>query len=193
MSADTLPVTFDIVHATRYAYTEPVSVSHHVARLSPRALTHQVRLQHALDVDPGPAVLSSHSDYFGNHTTFFAMQGAHRGLTVTARSRVHVAPRSAPAPSHTPPWEDARTPCAGADIPASHGLPCGTLDQLSGGEADGWGETRAEPTAITPCLRCSVVIRVLRPLRELRRTPSRTISARSLESVSSSQPAQAAP
>jgi transglutaminase-like putative cysteine protease len=82
-------------------------VSHHVARLSPRALTHQACLQHALDVDPGPAVLSSHTDYFGNDTTFFAMQGAHRGLTVTARSRVHVTPRSAPASSDTPPWDRA--------------------------------------------------------------------------------------
>ena len=107
VSADELPVTFDIVHATRYAYTESVSVSHHVARLSPRALTHQACLDHELDVDPEPAVLSTHTDYFGNDTTFFAMQRAHRGLTVTARSRVQVAPRSAPAPADTPPWESA--------------------------------------------------------------------------------------
>ncbi len=107
MSADAVPVTYDIVHATRYAYTESVSVSHHVARLSPRTLTHQTCLHHALDVDPGPAVLSTHIDYFGNDTTFFAMQGTHRGLVVTARSRVQVAPRSAPAPSDTPPWESA--------------------------------------------------------------------------------------
>ena len=30
------PVTYDVVHATRYAYTESVSVSHHLARLTPR-------------------------------------------------------------------------------------------------------------------------------------------------------------
>ena len=107
MSADALPVTFDIVHASRYAYTESVSVSHHVARLSPRTLAHQECLTHVLDVEPGPAVSSTHTDYFGNDTTFFAMQGAHRGLTVTTRSRVQVAPRSAPAPSDTPPWESA--------------------------------------------------------------------------------------
>jgi len=107
VSADALPVTFDIVHASRYAYTESVSVSHHVARLSPRTLAHQECLTHVLDVEPGPAVSSTHTDYFGNDTTFFAMQGAHRGLTVTTRSRVQVAPRSAPAPSDTPPWESA--------------------------------------------------------------------------------------
>ena len=115
VSADELPVTFDIVHATRYAYTESVSVSHHVARLSPRALPHQACLDHELDVDPAPAVLSTHTDYFGNDTTFFAMQRAHRGLTVTARSRVRVAPRSAPAPADTPPWETCgRSICAAA-------------------------------------------------------------------------------
>src|SRR5262245_31581212 len=107
VSADSLPVTYDVVHATRYAYTESVSVSPHVARLSPRPLNHQVCVDHALEVDPVPAVQSSHSDYFGNATTFFAMQGAHRGLAVTARSRVRVLPRTAPAVTDTPPWEAA--------------------------------------------------------------------------------------
>ena len=112
MSADISPVTYDVVHATRYAYTESVSVSHHAARLSPRPLNHQVCLDHALEVDPAPAVRSSHTDYFGNATTFFAMQGAHRGLTVTARSRVRVSPRTAPVVSDTPPWEAAVDPAA---------------------------------------------------------------------------------
>lgn len=107
MSADVLPVTYDVVHATRYAYTESVSVSHHIARLSPRALNHQASLQHTLEIDPAPAVQSTHTDYFGNDATFFAMQGAHRGLTVTARTRVRVAPRTSPAPADTRAWESA--------------------------------------------------------------------------------------
>jgi transglutaminase-like putative cysteine protease len=98
-------VTYEVVHATRYSYTESVSVSHHVARLSPRVLEHQSRLTHSLDVDPAPAVLSTHTDYFGNDTSFFAMQGAHRGLTITARSRVRVAPKRLPQAASTPPWE----------------------------------------------------------------------------------------
>jgi transglutaminase-like putative cysteine protease len=107
VSADLRPVTYEVVHATRYAYTESVSVSHHVARLSPRPFAYQACLRHGLNVEPGPAVLSTHTDYFGNDATFFAMQGAHRGLTVTARSRVRVEPRSAPRPADTPPWESA--------------------------------------------------------------------------------------
>ncbi len=107
MSADDSSVTYDVVHVTRYSYTESVSVSHHLARLSPRALPHQARLQGTLDVEPAAAVLSTHADYFGNETTFFAMQGAHRRLTITSRCRVRVKPRVPPEVSATPPWEQA--------------------------------------------------------------------------------------
>jgi transglutaminase-like putative cysteine protease len=107
VSADARPVTYDVVHATRYSYTESVSVSHHLARLSPRTLRHQDRIDHALDVQPRAAVLATHVDYFGNDATFFAMQGAHRGLTVTARSRVRVSARVTPDPATTPAWEEA--------------------------------------------------------------------------------------
>ena len=107
MSADVSSVTYDVVHVTRYSYTESVSVSHHLARLSPRTLAHQARLEYSLDVEPAAAVSSTHSDYFGNEATFFAMQGAHRGLTVTSRSRVRVMPRVPPDASATPPWEHA--------------------------------------------------------------------------------------
>ena len=107
MSADVSSVTYDVVHVTRYSYTESVSVSHHLARLSPRTLAHQARLHYSLDVEPAAAVSSTHSDYFGNEATFFAMQGAHRGLTVTSRSRVRVMPRVPPDASATPPWEHA--------------------------------------------------------------------------------------
>jgi transglutaminase-like putative cysteine protease len=100
-------VTYDVVHVTRYAYTESVSVSHHLARLSPRALAHQSRVHYTLDVEPAAAALSTHSDYFGNDATFFAMQGAHRGLTVTSRSRVRVISRVPPEASATPAWEVA--------------------------------------------------------------------------------------
>lgn len=107
MSADVSSVTYDIEHVTRYSYTESVSVSHHLARLSPRVLMHQSRLQYTLDVEPACAVLSTHADYFGNDATFFAMQGAHRGLTVISRCRVCVMPRVPPEASATPSWEQA--------------------------------------------------------------------------------------
>jgi transglutaminase-like putative cysteine protease len=101
-------VTYDVVHTTRYEYSESVSVSHHTARLSPRLLPHQDCLHHQLHVEPAPAVTTTHVDYFGNSMTFFVMEGAHANLTVRARSRVLIRPRSVPAAASTPPWEQAR-------------------------------------------------------------------------------------
>ena len=109
-SADLSTVTYQVVHTTRYSYAESVLVSHHVARLGPRTLPYQKCLSHALEIDPPPSVQASHTDYFGNATTFFAMQGAHAGLRVSSRSTVQVAERSMPAPSLTPPWEQAADP-----------------------------------------------------------------------------------
>ena len=100
-------VKYDVVHTTEYDYSESVSVSHHVARLSPRTLPRQKCLHHELHIEPAPAVTTTHVDYFGNATTFFAMQGAHKHLTVRARSKVALSAPSVPRPSDTPPWEAA--------------------------------------------------------------------------------------
>ncbi len=105
MSADSSPVQYEVVHTTEYDYSESVAVSHHLARLSPRVLPHQQRLHHDLQIEPAPAVITTHTDYFGNAVTFFAMQGAHKRLTVRARSRVALQAATLPAPSDTPPWE----------------------------------------------------------------------------------------
>lgn len=101
-------VDYEVVHTSKYEYTEAVSVSHHVARLRPRVLAYQECVQHDLQIEPSPAVVAAHQDYFGNAATFFAMQGAHKNLSVSARSRVRVLPRDTPPPpSATPPWEAA--------------------------------------------------------------------------------------
>jgi transglutaminase-like putative cysteine protease len=121
VSADVAPVTYEVVHTTRYTYANSVSVSHHLARLTPRPLSYQACTQHHLQVHPEPAVQATHIDYFGNATTFFTMQGAHAALTVTARSTVTVAPRLWPAASETPPWEQATDQSA---------LPLEALDAL---------------------------------------------------------------
>jgi transglutaminase-like putative cysteine protease len=98
-------MSFEIVHTTEYDYSESVSVSHHVARLSPRALAQQDCVRHELQIDPAPAVQAAHVDYFGNTMTFFAMQGAHNRLTVRARSTVAVRATPRPDPFDTPPWD----------------------------------------------------------------------------------------
>jgi transglutaminase-like putative cysteine protease len=105
VSADASPVQYEVVHTTEYDYSESVAVSHHLAHLTPRVLPHQQRLHHELQIEPAPAVMTTHTDYFGNPVTFFAMQGAHKRLTVRARSRVALQATSPPSPSDTPPWE----------------------------------------------------------------------------------------
>jgi transglutaminase-like putative cysteine protease len=104
VSADP-PVRYEVVHTTEYDYSESVAVSHHLARLNPRVLPHQQRIDHDLQIQPAPAVMTTHTDYFGNAVTFFAMQGAHKRLTVRAKSHVALQAPSVPPPSATPPWE----------------------------------------------------------------------------------------
>jgi transglutaminase-like putative cysteine protease len=107
-SADPASVTYQVVHTTQYEYSEDVSVSHHVARVMPRDFIRQQCLDHALDIDPAPAVMRGHQDYFGNTVTFFIIERTHKTLTVRARSRVTVRGKSLPPATASPPWEEAR-------------------------------------------------------------------------------------
>jgi transglutaminase-like putative cysteine protease len=100
--------TYEVVHTTKYKYSETVSVSHHLARVKPREFPGQECLAHELLIDPAPAVVRSHRDYFGNTVTFFIVERAHSELTVRATSTVKVVSRQRPAPASTPPWEAAR-------------------------------------------------------------------------------------
>lgn len=99
---------YEVIHRTSYAYNTDVSVSHHVARLTPRSLPGQSCLAHELVVEPNPSLVTHHNDYYGNRSTFFTVAGPHRALQVTARSRVEVAPRPAPLAAETPAWETVR-------------------------------------------------------------------------------------
>jgi transglutaminase-like putative cysteine protease len=98
---------YDITHVTEVEYEERVSVSHHLARLTPRRADRQSPLAHTWAFDPAPAVLREHHDIFGNPVAFFAMQGPHRRLSVTSRAAVDVA-APAPLPARAPAWETVR-------------------------------------------------------------------------------------
>src|SRR2546427_12706729 len=65
-SAEGAAVKYEVVHTTRYDYSRAVSVSHHLARLMPRALPRQACAHHELHIDPVPEVTMNHVDYFGN-------------------------------------------------------------------------------------------------------------------------------
>lgn len=99
---------YEIIHKTIYQYSAPVSVSHHMARLAPRDLPRQQCVGFELRVEPGPSLVTRREDYFGNQTHFFALEGKHHLLVVTARSVVEVQPREAVAVAESEPWESIR-------------------------------------------------------------------------------------
>jgi transglutaminase-like putative cysteine protease len=99
---------YQVTHTTTYEYSEPVSLCQNLAHLTPRDVPEQQCLRTALSVAPQPAVLSDRIDYFGNPSTFFAVQEPHRELVATASHLIRLAPRPAPDPAASPPWEEVR-------------------------------------------------------------------------------------
>lgn len=97
-----------VVHRTTYGYSEPVTTSHHEARLAPRATELQRVIAHELEIRPEPAVRKRHYDYFGNRTTHFALSEPHRALDVRATSIVEVTPVRLPDFGRSASWESVR-------------------------------------------------------------------------------------
>ncbi len=104
-------MTYDLAHTTTYEYSNAVSLSHHTLRLQPRELQRQQCLHSDLDIHPHPAVVQTHPDYFGNQMTFVTVEGSHRSLVITSRSRVNVSASAPPKASATPAWETVRDLC----------------------------------------------------------------------------------
>ena len=99
-------MTYNILHRTIYEYTAPVAVSHHVARLEPRASTAQEREQFSLKIFPEPSLRKNRPDYFGNRLCFFSIQEIHSRLEIIAHSRVTVNANNSKTPESSTPWKD---------------------------------------------------------------------------------------
>ena len=95
-------MTYNLVHRTIYDYAEPVTVSHHAARVEPRALPQQQVENFSLQIGPVPAVIKPRVDFFGNQVCGFSIQEIHQHLEITACSRVTVAATTPPAPALSP-------------------------------------------------------------------------------------------
>jgi transglutaminase-like putative cysteine protease len=80
----------NVNHLTRFDYTQPVTVSQQLLRLTPRECPGQTVLDAAISILPSPSFQSDRRDYFGNVITQLAVQSAHTTLTVQAQSRVRV-------------------------------------------------------------------------------------------------------
>jgi len=107
---------YRVRHETTYDYADPVSVSHHVVRLTPRSLPNQTCRTSALLIAPAPlSPVSTHTDYFGNPVTSFTLQEPHTRLTVQATSELEVHAAEPPAFSNSPAWEQVQQ-----SLPADH-------------------------------------------------------------------------
>lgn len=94
-----------LTHRTTYLYSEPVSVSHHAARLEPLQNDRQTYSGFELRIVPEPAVCTIRKDYFGNQVATFSIRQMHRKMETVATSRVTVAPMTLPVLALSPAWE----------------------------------------------------------------------------------------
>jgi transglutaminase-like putative cysteine protease len=97
-----------VSHATTYVYGEPVTTSHHEARVTPRDTLNQRLLAHELMIMPVPEARRRRFDYFGNRTVHFSLSEPHRKLEVVAESTVEVAALRPLVLEASPPWESVR-------------------------------------------------------------------------------------
>jgi transglutaminase-like putative cysteine protease len=101
-------VKLRVLHRTTYRYGEPVTTSHHEARLSPRDRESQRVLSHEVVVTPVPEARRRRFDYFGNRTVSFSLSEPHRELEVLARSLVELSELPPPHLHASPAWEEVR-------------------------------------------------------------------------------------
>jgi transglutaminase-like putative cysteine protease len=99
---------YRVRHVTTYDYEDPVSVSHHILRLSPHNSLRQICRQSGISIVPQPASRTRHVDYFGNATTSFTLLEPHDRLVVEATSELEVNATPLPRFASSPSWEHVR-------------------------------------------------------------------------------------
>ena len=100
---------YRVRHQTIYDYAEPVSLSHHVVRLTPRDLERQRRHSSELTIWPATSFqASTHIDYFGNEVTSFTLPESHSRMSVEATSELEVQAPIHPKLADSPAWETVR-------------------------------------------------------------------------------------
>ena len=82
---------YRITHRTDYRYERDVTDSYGQLHLLPRDGERQRRRSATITLNPGPDILRSRQDFFGNSVSYFEIHDRHRRLTVTAESVVEVS------------------------------------------------------------------------------------------------------
>src|ERR1700733_3718648 len=101
-------VIYRVRHITTYDYEDPVSVSHHILRLTPHNPQRQTCRHTGITIVPRPVDCNRHVDYFGNATTTFTLLEPHERLIVEANSELEVNALPLPDFAGSPPWESVR-------------------------------------------------------------------------------------
>ena len=112
-------MTFRVEHRTEYTYPAPVSTSYGRVHLLPRDAPGQACRSTSIEVSPSPDDgPTSHVDYFGNRSAYFALHRPHTSLVVTSSSVVDVSGRPAYSDGvmdrAASPWESAVDRCRSA-------------------------------------------------------------------------------
>jgi len=99
---------YRVRHVTTYDYEDPVSVSHHILRLTPHNSLRQTCRQTGIMIAPQPIDTSRHVDYFGNATIAFTLLEPHDRLVVEATSELEVNALALPDFAGSPHSESVR-------------------------------------------------------------------------------------
>jgi transglutaminase-like putative cysteine protease len=109
---------YQVTHRTDYRYEQDVTASYGQLHLLPRDLDRQRRRSATITLTPGPDVLNSRQDFFGNSVSYFEIHEPHRTLTVTAQSVVEVADSAGEMTLLSGRiWEDAVAAVAASSLP----------------------------------------------------------------------------
>jgi len=118
------PRRYHLRHQTEYHYSDDVTSSFGRAHLTPPSQHGQRRVTADLIIEPEPAELHHHTDFFGNTSTFFSVTTSHRDLIVTSdcvvetdRTVVSLAELDALS------WNHARDIVAPHDVDRGYRLP----------------------------------------------------------------------
>lgn len=126
----------DITHLTDYHYTKSASEAYLETRLTPPAEASQEVLAHEIEYLPeGEA--TAYTDFFGNHTEFFAMTLRHDRLKIKNHLKVRTSPPRLPQDSLRVTFAEARQILA-SQLPDVFDYLHQTPVVPTGGEAARW-------------------------------------------------------
>jgi transglutaminase-like putative cysteine protease len=113
---------YEITHTTEYNYSENVSHCQNIAYLLPQSDARQTCEKTEITISPQPATSAHHTDYYGNHFLYFAVEQPHRQLSVTAKTRIRTCAPCESNEENSLPWDilaqNLRNPTEAFDIAA---------------------------------------------------------------------------